>query len=121
MLLNKNEVKIRYNLFKKLKKSIVVKHLRDNQEINLCWMGNQCCGQPAEGQSGNYEVNNKEKNGDMTSIAKFENSTVHKSSLRHKIEEINEREVEHKTDFQVGEGATYTGQMKEVKNESGEK
>lgn len=72
-------------------------------------MGNQCCGQPAEGQPGNYEVNNRKENGDGASIAKYENSTVHQSSFRHKIEEINEKEVVHKTDFEVGEGASYTG------------
>ena len=53
-------------------------------------MGNQCCGQPAEGQPGNYEVNNKKENGDGQSIAKYENSTAHHSAFRHKIEEINE-------------------------------
>ena len=85
-------------------------------------MGNQCCGQPAEGQPGNYEVNNKKENGDGQSIAKYENSTAHHSTFRHKIEEINEKEVVRKTDFQVGEGATYTGQMKEVPDsETGQK
>lgn len=84
-------------------------------------MGNQCCGQPAEGQPGNYEVNNKERNGDGASIAKYEHSTVQqKSSFRHKIEEVNEKEVVFKTDYQVGEGATYTGQMKEVTNDNNE-
>lgn len=66
-------------------------------------------------------MNNRRDQGDGTSIAKYDKSTEHQSSFRHKIEEINEKEVVHKTDYEVGEGATYTGQMKEVENESNQK
>ena len=38
-------------------------------------------------------------------------STV-RSGHRNKVEEINDSDVDYKKDYQVGEGATYTGQMK---------
>lgn len=34
-----------------------------------------------------------------------------------KIETVNEEDLEYKNDFQLGEGATYTGQMIKVKDE----
>jgi len=86
-------------------------------------MGNQCCGQPAEGQGGSYEVNNNKKNdgaeNDGRNPEHYEHSTI-RSTFKNKIEEINEKEVTFKKDFQVGEGATYTGQMKQVKDENGD-
>ena len=85
-------------------------------------MGNQCCGQPAEGQGGiDYEVNNKKYGGqdDGRNPDNFEHSTI-RSTFKNKIEEINEKEVVFKSNFQVGEGATYTGQMKLVADENGE-
>ena len=76
-------------------------------------MGNQCCGQPAEGgQGGSYEVsNNRAKDNtdnDGRNPDNYEHSTI-RSNFKNKIEEINEKEVTFKKDFQVGEGATYTG------------
>ena len=42
------------------------------------------------------------------------------SNHRPKIEDINENEVEHKTDYPLGDGAQYTGQMKLINdNQSG--
>ena len=38
-------------------------------------------------------------------------STI-RSGQRNKIAEINDNDVDYKKDYQVGEGATYTGQMK---------
>jgi hypothetical protein len=39
-----------------------------------------------------------------------------RSSNRYNIEAVNEKELEFKKDYIVGEGALYTGQMKNVIN-----
>ena len=78
-------------------------------------MGNQCCGQPTEGS--NLEVYNQSHDpqgmkGALDTYDPNSKTTQQTSQPKHKIEQIKDNEVEFKQDYQVGEGASYSGQMK---------
>ena len=84
-------------------------------------MGNQCCGQPAESNN-NFEVKDDKGSEKSKNRATMQQNSLDKSlrlsnhaqkndNLERKIEAVNEEELEYKNDFNLGEGATYTGQM----------
>lgn len=50
----------------------------------------------------------------MRNLENFDKSTIKNKN----VTDINEAELEFKKDYQVGEGATYTGQMKLVMDAS---
>jgi len=78
-------------------------------------MGNQCCGNPND--EGTNEVNNSngktaiKQNQSEINEMRLASGNAHESTYRsgNVIEPIREEEVETKYDYQVGEGATYTG------------
>ena len=83
-------------------------------------MGQTCCGNPDQSNNGahqSFEVNNHgSSKASMVANMEGYEQDLRSSKARPKIEPVNEAEVEHKADYPLGDGATYTGQMKQVQD-----
>ena len=77
-------------------------------------MGNQCCGNPGEDNhlnevnaSNNGKVAIRQTHDNFDGLNPLNDDIAYRSGI--KVEPIDENEVEYKYDYQVGEGASYTG------------
>ena len=53
----------------------------------------------------------------MQESLRLSNHAQKNDNQERKIEAVNEKELEYKNDYVIGEGATYTGQMIQVKDD----